>query len=309
MPSSARERIRMKTELIEILGGPDWSWDHRNVLFSEFGLPRMTGDPFGPTVADIITDADERTVADLYALVAEGETDDSDERFHADGLTNWEPEHVRVFISHSAQYKAFVSEVAKYLDAFGFHGFVAHDSMTVSQSWQRQIEQALRTMDAAVVILHPEVNSSAWCQQEIGWALGRGVPHFVLRMGADPDGFIAATQWASRPEARPEQIGALIIDWLIDVPALRSAILTGLLGALREVTSFDRAARILERVEAISGLSPDDLDTLGSIWAQNGQLTGRNPEAVLRRIHGAYGRPWPPDIDDVATEDPEFEPF
>lgn len=55
-----------------------------NVLFNELGSPRLNGDPFGPTVADIITEADERTLADLYALVAAGETDDSDECFDAD---------------------------------------------------------------------------------------------------------------------------------------------------------------------------------------------------------------------------------
>ncbi|MEZ5182200.1 MAG: hypothetical protein R2702_10055 [Acidimicrobiales bacterium] len=54
--------------------------------------------------------------------------------------------------------------------------------MERSKPWQ--LEQALRTMQAFVALVHPEVNQSAWCQQEIGWALGRRVPH-VLRVGVD----------------------------------------------------------------------------------------------------------------------------
>jgi len=48
--------------------------------------------------------------------------------------------------------------------------------MAYRKPWQAQIEHALRSMQAFVAIVHPEFNSSAWCNQEVGWALGRRVP-------------------------------------------------------------------------------------------------------------------------------------
>jgi hypothetical protein len=37
----------------------------------------------------------------------------------------------------------------------------------------------------AVAIVHPEFSESACCHQEIGWALGRGVPSYAIQHGRD----------------------------------------------------------------------------------------------------------------------------
>ena len=76
-------------------------------------------------------------------------------------------------MSHSAKYKQYVSDVASSLLKFEVHAFVAHETMEVTRDSQEQIEHALRSMEAFVAFIHPEFTPSAWCQQELGWALGR----------------------------------------------------------------------------------------------------------------------------------------
>lgn len=66
--------------------------------------------------------------------------------------------------------------------------------MTYTLARQVQIERAPNTADALVALVHPEVNESPWCQQEIGWAHGRGIPVFCVRIGATPTGFPSSVQ-------------------------------------------------------------------------------------------------------------------
>lgn len=88
----------------------------------------------------------------------------------------WRPGHLRAFISHLGSRKAIASAAADELATLQIHGFVAHDDIEVSREWQVEIETALQSMDFFVALVHPEFSTSVWTQQEIGWALGRGVP-------------------------------------------------------------------------------------------------------------------------------------
>jgi hypothetical protein len=199
MSLSPTDRFRLKGQICdEFTGGGDWSFERINLLFTEFGLDTM--ESWGnPSFSEILRSISDTSLSDMYAAVMgidRREVDSLVESSPQDD-SNWKKGYVRVFISHSAHHKAFVGKVAEELAVAGIHGFVAHDTMSYSKPWQEQIEHALRTMQAFVLLVHPEVNDSAWCHQEIGWALGRRVPHYVIRLGTDPDGFIGRDQWPS----------------------------------------------------------------------------------------------------------------
>ena len=57
-----------------------------------------------------------------------------------------------------------------------------------------QIETALATCDALVALLLENFHASNWTDQEIGFAMGRGVPVYSVRFGQDPYGFIGRFQ-------------------------------------------------------------------------------------------------------------------
>jgi TIR domain len=100
----------------------------------------------------------------------------------------WRPDHVRLFIAHSAAHSGFAEEIARKLGTQGIDGFVSHHSARVSRAWQNDIAEALRSADVMVGLVHAEFADSPWIQQELGWGLGRGLPLLLIRLGGEPVG-------------------------------------------------------------------------------------------------------------------------
>lgn len=102
------------------------------------------------------------------------------------GKSPFKTQGVRLFLSHLARHRTIVGRVGDRLSAFGVEGFVAHDSIEPSEEWQAVIEAALVDCDAMAVFLHEGFRESKWCDQEVGWALGRGRPMLPLNLGVIP---------------------------------------------------------------------------------------------------------------------------
>ncbi len=69
-------------------------------------------------------------------------------------------------------------------------------------------------MDAYVSVHTPGYAESFWCQQETGFAVGRGTKILALRMGEDPTGFISKHQAIARGQKLAEDV-ASEIDMLL----------------------------------------------------------------------------------------------
>lgn len=116
----------------------------------------------------------------------------------------------RLFISHLAKDKDKATRLKACLAAHGISGFVAHEDIHPTLEWQAEIERGLMTMDAMVAVHTVGFSSSMWCQQEVGFALGRGVKVISLKMGEDPTGFISKRQALPRLNRSAEAIAAEI---------------------------------------------------------------------------------------------------
>lgn len=177
----------------------------------------------------------------------------------------------------------------------GVHGFVAHDAMAFSRPWQTQIENALGTMEAFVALVHPEFNSSAWCHEEVGWALGRRVPHHVIRLGDDPAAFIGRDQWPSLATKPAKDIAAVILAWLSSLPGFGNSMFNGLVEALQKAGNYFDAGATAERIAAFGTLTSEQFDQIDEIWWDNDQLYGGVlPTRALEPLYEANGRTWPP---------------
>ena len=106
----------------------------------------------------------------------------------------WRQGMFRVFLSHLAAHRVFAARLQDALLSYGISAFVAHNDIEPTRDWQTQIETALATCDALLALLHPNFHQSNWTDQEIGFAMGRGVPVFSVRFGQDPYGFIGRFQ-------------------------------------------------------------------------------------------------------------------
>lgn len=116
----------------------------------------------------------------------------------------------RLFISHVSKDKAVAHRLREALASYSIAGFVAHDDIEPTSAWEREIERALWTMDAMVAVLTDGFSKSVWCQQEVGFALGRGAKVISFKWGEDPVGFISKEQALPRRNRTAEEIAAEI---------------------------------------------------------------------------------------------------
>lgn len=144
---------------------------------------------------------------------------------------------LRVFVSHLSVEKLKATRMRDCLAEHQMSAFVAHEDIEPTLEWQVQIERGLTNCELFVSLHTPGFSASHWTQQEVGYAVGRGVKIIAVRMGEDPVGFIQKNQALSR--------GSKIAD------ALASEI--------AELVKGDE--RLRDRYEALIMPNPhDDLD-------------------------------------------------
>lgn len=131
----------------------------------------------------------------------------------------WETDDVfRLFISHLAVNKDKAKRLKETLAQYHISAFVAHEDITPTREWQKEIERALFTMDAMLTVHMKGFSESVWTQQEIGFALGRGTKVISLRMEEDPKGFISKDQAILRNGRNASAISPEIASILANDP-------------------------------------------------------------------------------------------
>jgi hypothetical protein len=73
-------------------------------------------------------------------------------------------------------------------------------------------------MDAFIAVLTPGFSKSVWTQQEIGFAVCRGVKVISFKMGEDPAGFLGHEQALPRQRRTAEQVAEEIDSLLSKDP-------------------------------------------------------------------------------------------
>lgn len=121
---------------------------------------------------------------------------------------------LRVFVSHLSLEKQKATRLRDTLAPFGLSAFVAHEDIEPTLEWQVQIERALHSMEVFISVHTPGFKDSVWAQQEIGFAVAKGVKIIAIRMGEDPKGFISKHQALSRGEKTAEELAADIVALL-----------------------------------------------------------------------------------------------
>lgn len=116
----------------------------------------------------------------------------------------------RAFISHLSVDKQKATRLRDTLNPYGISAFVAHEDIEPTLDWQVQIERALHSMELFISVHTKGMKGSVWAQQEIGFAVGKGVKILAVRMGEDPTGFISKHQAIARGEKTAEKLAAEI---------------------------------------------------------------------------------------------------
>ena len=206
----------------------------------------------------------------------------------------WRADHIKAFISHVSGERGFVTEVNDELRRIGIDGFVAHVSIEPDAEWQDEIEGALLSCDVFVGLLHPGFSSSFWTQQEVGWALGRGIPVQMIRLGEDPVGFRARRQARTPRAATAWGVASSIAVGLSTHPTLGPVVVDRLVQSLASASSYTDGRDAAHRLEEVGRLTNPVLDAIESAYLGNNQLYPRHVGAVvIERILRAHDRELP----------------
>ena len=184
----------------------------------------------------------------------------------------WEPDHIRLFITHRDTHKKAAHALADELKYFGISSFVAHDTIEPDEEWQREIERALQSMEVMLALITDDFHDSTWTNQEVGFALGRGISVINLRLGnQDPLGFIGKKQAIrgdlNKPETYCDEIFRTIAKRLPD-KRIKTAAITGLINA----RDFEEAKHRFKIIEKFDRLEPDEVQRLIEGFRSSQQL-------------------------------------
>jgi hypothetical protein len=191
MPLTPSQRVVLMKEISVRLGAE--SWPLIDTTLRQFALPwsdewRGQADAY---VLNMIDAASDDVLIDLAQHV--GYKFDEPVTLRVDPPF-WRSGMLRLFVTHLAAHREFAGYLQEALLPFGISCFVAHNDIEPTLEWQTQIETALATCDVLVALLHDKFHESKWTDQEIGFAMGRGVPAFAIRLGETPYGFIGRFQ-------------------------------------------------------------------------------------------------------------------
>lgn len=198
----------------------------------------------------------------------------------------WAAGNLKAFITHLSPQKAKAGALRAALEPLGISGFVAHTDIHPTKEWQLEIETALATCDVLIALIHPGFIESAWCDQEIGYALGRGVPVFTVKIGADPHGFVSRFQAFVGKGKTPEQIAEELFAAALSHKLLQHTLANAVVSQFEKSSSYADAKAKVALVERLTVWSPTFSQRLEEAASQNGQISGSFgvPSRVARLV-------------------------
>lgn len=196
------------------------TWADMNLTLRQFGFETYDEDGFNmPAAYDYAVDRLESKGSDeallqIQEFLFPGVVPGTPTNAAAGGP--WKPDHFRLFVSHTSAHKAFCGSLRQELLTWGIDAFVAHDQIEPTKQWQDEIELALATCDALAAVLTEDFVESRWCDQEVGFAMARGIVIVPLSLdGVNPHGFIGKYQRMNTEEgALPSSVADQLVDLL-----------------------------------------------------------------------------------------------
>lgn len=218
-------------------------------------------------LVSMLEDASNTTLISLYNHLGfdEEKADSSDL-----SPSFWEAGCFRLFVSHLAEHKDDAIHLKTNLLKYGISCFVAHRDIEPSKEWLNEIEIGLKTCDALLALLRPGFHASKWTDQEIGYAMGRGLLVFSVKLGEDPYGFIGrfqaiqSTQW-------PE-IVQKIFDVLVSNKQTMKNISRAALTVLSKSNTYAEAKENMGLIDKLTYWDKENEKRIQEIVIENSQV-------------------------------------
>ena len=152
---------------------------------------------------------------------------------------------------------------------------MARHSIAPGAKWEPTIRNYLEESSALICVATSGYSARPWCQQEVGWALGRHAP--ILWIQYEPNeelcGFLASQQALMPDNAdNHSDVATSIATWLAKNSNTRDDMAETLLNALENVESYEESRHVAKLLAKLNWLSTDEWSRVEKAAANNDQV-------------------------------------
>lgn len=184
----------------------------------------------------------------------------------------WLGGYFRLFISHVHTHKDQAARLKSSLQKYGISCFVAHEDIHVSAEWRTEIFRSLISMDGLIAIVSSDFNDSHWTDQEVGFAVGRGVLVIPIDKGLAPYGFLEQFQSFKTNDKTVQQVVDTIFDTIANNKKTKEPLFQCLVNILSMINNAEDANSKVDALVKMSWLTESHWSKIRSGVLSNSQL-------------------------------------
>ncbi|OLO52500.1 hypothetical protein BKH30_06355 [Actinomyces oris] len=161
------------------------------------------------------------------------------------------------------------------LSAAHIDAIMARHSITPGAKWEPTIRNYLEESSALICVATSGYSTRPWCQQEVGWALGRHVPILWIQYEPNekPCGFLASQQALMPDNADSHsEVATSVATWLANNSNTRDDMAETLLNALENVETYDESRHVAKLLAKLNWLTTDEWSRIEKAAANNDQV-------------------------------------
>jgi len=170
---------------------------------------------------------------------------------------------VNVFLSYNEDEvgRQIATKLKEALFVIHIDAVMARHNIAPGAEWEPTIRHYLEESSALLCVATAGFSTRPWCQQEIGWALGRHAPILWIQYDSKevPCGFLASQQALMVDGPKDQSRVALsIMEWLAENNSTRDDLADTLLTALEKAEHYDDARSAAELLAILKSLSAEE---------------------------------------------------
>ena len=184
---------------------------------------------------------------------------------------------MQVFLSYreDEEGKEYASALREELAILGINAIMASRSIRPGAVWAQTILEHLEASSALLCIASRGYTDSAWCQQEIGWAIGRSIPALWIRYDSTEQsvGFLKDKQElrATNPVNEAE-IARAVGAWLVREQKTQEEARDTFIRAFAGSSTYQQTRDIAHVLAALDSLTDDEWQQINDAAAKNRQV-------------------------------------
>lgn len=274
-------------------GGIDYCTIEINVSPAEYAKLKKDNkiDNLEKCIASAFDDAtkgDEGIVFNNILIVPNANIEEDEIIESIDDFTFWNFGYYKIFISHLTANKVPAANLKSVLAFYGISCFVAHEDIEPTKEWATEIEKALLTMDCLCAIVTPEFKNSNWCDQEVGFALGRRVLVIPIRRDHDPYGLMGKFQGIQSKGKSANQLAKEIFDILCKNKNSKNSYVRNLGNLFLSSKSVDEANKWISVLNSAKIIDRDIVEFINSHYLDNDNLKDREVIEKANKLFVKY---------------------